>query len=177
MPKIIVTSRYMKSGAHAHVGNYVKYIGTREGVAVPENNMGITKSQTKLIENLIKDFPQTKNLPEYKKYIAEPNAKTASECISAVIDENLDLLASREIYMNYLGTRPNVVAYSISEKSTRKVQYADKGELEREILRKYPPKPQPISAMPIEMLDEDFVEDKSSRKKIPRTKKDKIDVD
>ena len=31
-------------------------------------------------------------------------------------------------------------AYSVSEKSARKVNYADKCELERAILRKYPPK-------------------------------------
>lgn len=36
MPKIIVTSRYMKSDAHSHIGNYMKYIATREGVK--ENN-------------------------------------------------------------------------------------------------------------------------------------------
>lgn len=109
MPKIIVTSRYMKSGSHAHIGNYVKYIGTREGVAVPGKNSGITKSLTKVIEKLTNDFPQSKELPEYEKYISQPTAQTASGCISAVIDENLYLLASREIYMNYLGTRPNVV--------------------------------------------------------------------
>lgn len=36
MPKIIVTSRYMKSGSHSHIGNYMKYIATRE--EVKENN-------------------------------------------------------------------------------------------------------------------------------------------
>lgn len=37
MPKIIVTSRYIKSGSHGKLRNYVKYIATREGVAIPEN--------------------------------------------------------------------------------------------------------------------------------------------
>ena len=32
MPKIIVTSRYIKSNAHKRFGNYIKYIATREGV-------------------------------------------------------------------------------------------------------------------------------------------------
>ncbi len=109
MPKIIVTSRYMKSGSHAHIGNYVKYIATREGVVVAEKKTAVSQNQSQLIDNLVRDFPQAKNIPEYAKYISEPNSKTASECISAVIDENLDLLASREIYMNYLGTRPDVV--------------------------------------------------------------------
>ena len=33
MPKIIVTSRYIKPNAHKKFGNYIKYIATREGVA------------------------------------------------------------------------------------------------------------------------------------------------
>lgn len=32
MPKLIVTSRYIKSNAHKRFGNYIKYIATREGV-------------------------------------------------------------------------------------------------------------------------------------------------
>ncbi len=35
MPKIIVTSRYIKPNAHKKFGNYIKYIATREGVAKP----------------------------------------------------------------------------------------------------------------------------------------------
>lgn len=109
MPKIIVTSRYMKSGSHSHIGNYVKYIATREGVEVAEKNISSTKSQEELIAKLLNDFPDSKNLPEYEKYSADKNSRNASECISAIIDDNMDLLASREIYMNYLGTRPNAV--------------------------------------------------------------------
>ena len=109
MPKIIVTSRYMKSGSHSHIGNYVKYIATREGVEVSEKNISSTKNQEELIAKLLNDFPDSKNLPEYEKYSADKNSRNASECISAIIDDNMDLLASREIYINYLGTRPNAV--------------------------------------------------------------------
>ena len=35
MPKIIVTSRYVKPNAHKKFGNYIKYIATREGVEKP----------------------------------------------------------------------------------------------------------------------------------------------
>lgn len=35
MPKIIVTSRYIKPNAHKRFGNFVKYIATREGVEKP----------------------------------------------------------------------------------------------------------------------------------------------
>ena len=59
MPKIIVTSRYIKPNAHKKFGNYIKYIATREGVEKP--------------------VPKEKN------------------------NQELD----REIYMNYLDSRPN----------------------------------------------------------------------
>ena len=35
MPKLIVTSRYIKPNAHKSFGNYIKYIATREGVEKP----------------------------------------------------------------------------------------------------------------------------------------------
>ena len=38
MPKIIVTSRYIKPTAHKKFGNYIKYIATREGVEKPTQN-------------------------------------------------------------------------------------------------------------------------------------------
>ena len=59
MPKVIVTSRYIKPNAHKRFGNYIKYIATREGVEKP--------------------VPKQKN------------------------NQELD----REIFMNYLDSRPN----------------------------------------------------------------------
>ncbi len=59
MPKIIVTSRYIKPNAHKRFGNYIKYIATREGVEKP--------------------------IPKQK------------------VDHELD----REMFMNYLDSRPN----------------------------------------------------------------------
>ncbi len=38
MPKLIVTSRYIKPNAHKRFGNYIKYIATREGVEKPVQN-------------------------------------------------------------------------------------------------------------------------------------------
>ena len=43
MPKIIVTSRYIKSKAHKKFGNYIKYIATREGVEKPMPNQNRTQ--------------------------------------------------------------------------------------------------------------------------------------
>ncbi len=99
----------MKSGARSHIGNYVKYIATREGVSLTEKNIPQSQKQEKIIERLINDFPASKKLPEYEKYLSDNNLRNASECISAIIDDNIDLLADREIYINYLGTRLNAV--------------------------------------------------------------------
>lgn len=60
MPKIIVTSRFIRAGNHSKLNNYVKYIATREGVELTKN--------AQLIPEL-----------------------------------------DREIFINYLGTRPDVV--------------------------------------------------------------------
>ncbi|MCM1061672.1 MAG: hypothetical protein NC452_15490, partial [Eubacterium sp.] len=57
-------------------------------------------------------------------------------------------------------------AYSISEKSERKVQYADSKELEKEILSKYPQ-----SAIPVEFNDDLGKNIASiSKKKTPKTR-------
>ena len=46
MPRIIVTSRYLKSGAKKKLNNYVKYIATRPGaVLVPQDDHTITKEK------------------------------------------------------------------------------------------------------------------------------------
>ena len=46
MPRIIVTSRYLKSGAKKKLKNYVKYIATRPGaVLVPQDTNTITKEK------------------------------------------------------------------------------------------------------------------------------------
>ena len=46
MPRIIVTSRYLKSGAKKKLNNYVKYIATRPGaVLVPQDTNTITKEK------------------------------------------------------------------------------------------------------------------------------------
>ncbi len=43
MPKIIVTSCYIKPNAHKKFGNYIKYIATREGVEKPMPNQNRTQ--------------------------------------------------------------------------------------------------------------------------------------
>lgn len=58
--------------------------------------------------------------------------------------------------------------YSISEKSERKVQYADSREVESAVLERFPPKPVPMEFKDdFENMTADFLEKKRS----PRTRK------
>lgn len=59
MPIIIVTSRYIKPNAHKKFGNYIKYIATREGVAIPENKCEIDRE---IFINYLDSRPQSHGL-------------------------------------------------------------------------------------------------------------------
>ena len=59
MPNIIVTSRYIKPNAHKRFGNYIRYIATREGVAVPENKREIDRE---IFMNYLDSRPQSHGL-------------------------------------------------------------------------------------------------------------------
>ncbi len=115
MPKIIVTSRYLKSGSKKNLANYVKYVATREGSVAVKNideNAPATKNQQELILSLLNDFPDSKELFEYEDYVKKPNFKNSSALISEVIDRNMDRLTNRENYVGYLANRPGAVKYN-----------------------------------------------------------------
>ena len=121
MPKIIVTSRYIApSVPKSHLEYYTKYIATRPGVVI-NNSAGIepqmpshpndpvSEKQKQMIDRLLQDFKDTKELFEYEDYINNPTQGTATELISAVIDRNVDIVIGKSAYTHYLGERPGVV--------------------------------------------------------------------
>ena len=111
MPKIIFTSRYMKAAPAAQLANYVKDIATREGVEKIDESkreLPATVAQKKLIAQLLKDFPEAKNMLEYEDFKRYPTIGTASEFISTVLEWNQDQLSDRENYVDYLANRPRV---------------------------------------------------------------------
>lgn len=114
MPKIIVTSRYLKSGSKKNLANYVKYVATREGSVAMKNineNASATKNQRELILSLLNDFPDSKELFEYEDYVKKPNFKNGSALISEIIDRNMDRLTNRRNYVGYLANRPGSVKF------------------------------------------------------------------
>ena len=121
MPKIIVTSRYIApSVPKSHLEYYTKYIATRPGVVINNSagiepqmpshpNDPISEKQKQMIDQLLQDFKDTKELFEYEDYINNPTQGTATELISAVIDRNMDIVIGKSAYTHYLGERPGVV--------------------------------------------------------------------
>ncbi len=111
MPKIIFTSRYLRDAPPEQLGNYVKYIGTREGVEKIDESKGhlpATAGQKKLIAQLLRDMPKAKEMLEYEDYRLHPTRRNASEFISTALEWNLNLLSKRENYVDYLANRPHV---------------------------------------------------------------------
>ena len=109
MAKIILKSRYLKTGSKLHSEHLIKYIAMREGVQKIDDTWrykSVSKEQKKLIAELTEEFPDTKNSFEYTDYLAHPSKGTASEFISRVIEDNVDLIGKRENYVEYIAKRP-----------------------------------------------------------------------
>lgn len=108
MPKLITKFRYLKPGSRKSPGGYAEYIATREGVEKIDESRKhapCTKKQQDFIEKLLKDFPETKELPEYETYCKEENMGTASELISSALEEFVSDLPMTT-YADYIATRP-----------------------------------------------------------------------
>lgn len=109
MAKIIVTSRYLKSGKRGKVkrSNYTKYIATRESVEKrPQIKAATTEEQKHLITELIKEFPMATKYLEYSDYISKPTAENASELISTIIERHADVIGNRKNFVGYMAMRP-----------------------------------------------------------------------
>lgn len=106
MVKLILKSGYIKSGDAAT--GYLNYIATRERVEVLNGNGHPTPAQQKLIEELLHDFPDSKNSYEYADYEEVPTFGAASKFITAALDANAHIAMEREGYMKYIATRPRV---------------------------------------------------------------------
>lgn len=114
MPRLILKCTYFKGGtakASAHLSNLVNYVSTRTGVEkLTEKNRNLTSTvkQADLIEQIIKEFPETKNLFEYEDYIRNKTVENASEFISIALEQNLDKIGQRKNYVDYIANRPRV---------------------------------------------------------------------
>lgn len=114
MAKIILKCRYLKPGSSAHSQNLIKYIAKRDGVDKIDDTwkcLPVSSGQKKLIKDILHDFPDAKSSYEYQDYLSAPTRGNASEFISRAIEENVDLIAKRENYVQYIAKRPRVEKY------------------------------------------------------------------
>lgn len=88
MARLITKFKYLKPNARKSVGGYAKYIATREGVEKIDESyklQGSSKKQQQLIEKIIRDFPDGKEMLEYEDYLNEPTVGSASEFITCAL--------------------------------------------------------------------------------------------
>lgn len=113
MARIILKCPYLKGGEKtaAHLSNLVKYIATRDGVEKMESGHKLwhsTKKQKDLIAQILREFPDAKELFEYEDYLENSNRGNASEFITIALEQHLDKISGREKYLDYIANRPRV---------------------------------------------------------------------
>lgn len=115
MARIILKSPYLKPNAKVHIENYIRYIATREG-AEPTKNSTNTKppfeTQKKLVDKLVKIYPDSKELFEYEDYLSHPTRENADELIMRIAEMHSELFGDREKYVKYIAERPRVEVIS-----------------------------------------------------------------
>lgn len=111
MARFILKWRYIKTGSSKHSDNLLKYIATREGVEKCDESwkkQPSTVEQNRLIKELVSNFPDSVQSPEYQDYLSAPTKSSASEFIERTIEDNLDRIGRKENYVGYIAKRPRV---------------------------------------------------------------------
>ena len=109
MAKLITKFKYLKPSARQSVGGYAKYIATREGVEKVDDTFKTdpsTEKQKKLIERILRDFPDSNSMLEYEDYLKEPTLGNASEFITRALEDNANEALNAKTYADYIATRP-----------------------------------------------------------------------
>ena len=111
MSKLILRCNYLKNSPPAHLANYINYIGTRDGVEKVGSTTALlpaTAKQKELIADILTKIPDAKRMHEYHDYVQRPTRENASEFITQALENNLDIIAKKKNYMDYLANRPGV---------------------------------------------------------------------
>ena len=109
MAKLVTKFKYLKPTRKVSTGGYAKYIATREGVEKIDDTKKFapaTEKQKNLIEKILKDFPDSKDMFEYADYLEKQNQGSASDFISRVMEDYAYEISGRKAYADYIATRP-----------------------------------------------------------------------
>jgi len=107
--KLVTKFKYLKPNRKVSAGGYAKYIATREGVEKIDSSQkfaSATEKQKHLIEKIIKDFPDSKDMFEYADYLEKQNQGSASDFISRVMEDYAYEISGIKAYAEYIATRP-----------------------------------------------------------------------
>ena len=111
MPKLILRCNYLKNAPPSHLANYMNYISTREGVEKIDNTYGLlpaTVKQKELIADILSKIEDVDRMHEYYDYLQRPTRENATEFITKALENNLDIIAKKKNYIDYLANRPRV---------------------------------------------------------------------
>lgn len=109
MARLITKFKYLKPNARQSVGGYARYIATREGVEKIDESYKLAPSslkQQQLIEKILADFPDSREMLEYEDYTANPTKGNASEFITRALEDNAYEVMQTKTYADYIATRP-----------------------------------------------------------------------
>lgn len=108
MAKLVTKFKYLKPNQKVSAGGYAKYIATREGVEKIDGSQKFAPATAKqnLIEKILKDFHDSKDMFEYADYLEKQNQGSASDFISRVMEDYAYEISGRKVYANYIATRP-----------------------------------------------------------------------
>ena len=113
MARLILKCKYLKQEENQNRGRYLKYIATREGVVKQINDTSYrqnptTMKQKELIEKILKDFPDAREMLEYEDYKQHETVGNASDFITRALEDNMGAISGRKAYADYIATRPGV---------------------------------------------------------------------
>ncbi len=136
MAKLVTKFKYIRPYSFKNVGGYVKYIATREGVEITDESTKLasaTKKQAELIERILKDFPDGKEMLEYEDYLKNPTVGNASEFITRALEDNAFEVKESKTYADYIATRPRAERYGTHGLFTHKGVAVNLSEVSKEL--------------------------------------------
>lgn len=111
MAKLITKFKYLKPNDRKSIGGYAKYIATREGVDKIDQLYKLSPSSVKqqqLIEKILNNFPDSREMLEYEDYEKEQTVGNASDFITRALEDNSYEVIQTKTYADYIATRPRV---------------------------------------------------------------------
>ena len=110
MAKLVTKFKFLKPSARQGRGGYAKYIATRDGVEKIDDTKRfapVSWNQKQLINKILRDFPDSKEMLEHEDYRQKQTVESASEFISRAIEDNaMSDAMNAKTYADYIATRP-----------------------------------------------------------------------